>query len=100
MAYNPFTPSSTSVTLSVTDASARVPLAGVGQNQALIFSPAASDVAFVAFGDSTVVATTAGMAIPPGFNRVITIPPNATHIAGIAGATDTATIYLTLGDGN
>lgn len=95
---NPFTPGGSS-TLSATDTSSSVALDTHGGMQVLIFSPAASDTVFIKFGDSTVEATTADIAIGAGFNRVFTIPPGATHVAGICAATETATLHITRGDG-
>lgn len=92
---NPFTPGA-SATLSASNTTGRVALGGSGF-QVLIYS-AGSATTFIAFGDSTVTATTSGIAIPSGFNRIFTIPAGATHVAGIT-ASSTATVYFTRGDG-
>lgn len=94
----PFTPVSTAI-LAVTDATGSAALNRSGSNQILIYSPAANDDAFIRFGDSTVEAEVTDIAIGPGFSRIFTIPNGATHVAGIAGATETATLYFTSGDG-
>lgn len=94
---NPFTPGG-SVTLPATTSSANVALPTLKGNQALIYAPAANAAAFIKFGDSTVAAATTDIAIPPGFNRIFTIPSGATHVAAITGAS-TATLYFTTGDG-
>lgn len=96
-ALAPFTPGASS-TLAVTTSSARVAITRKGSEQVLIYAPAANAAAFIVFGDDTVVATTAGVAIPPGFNKVFTVPEGATHVAAITGAS-TATLYFTCGDG-
>lgn len=92
---NPFTPGA-SATRSVTTSTASVALPGQG-NQVLIFS-AGSATSFIKFGTSTVEAAVTDIAIPSGFNRIFTIPPGATHVAAITGAS-TATLYFTRGDG-
>jgi hypothetical protein len=93
---NPFTPGG-SATLAATTSSGRVALDTHGGMQVLIFS-AGTAVTFIKFGDSTVTAAVTDIAIPSGFNRIFTIPPGATHVAGITGAS-TATVYFTRGDG-
>lgn len=95
---NPFTPNG-SATLAVTDASARVALPTVGGDQLLIFAPAANDVVFLKFGGSTVEAAETDIAIPPGFNRILTFPSNATHVAAIAASGESGSLYITRGDG-
>jgi hypothetical protein len=92
---NPFTPGA-SATRAVTTSSASVALPGQG-NQVLIYS-AGSAASFIKFGTSTVTAAVTDIAIPSGFNRIFTIPPGATHVAAITGAS-TATLYFTRGDG-
>lgn len=95
---NPFTPGD-STSLDATDTTGSVALPTSGGMQVLIFAPAANDVAFIAFGGSTVVATTADIAVPPGFNRIFTIPPGVTHVAAICDSTETASLFFTCGDG-
>lgn len=93
---NPFTPGG-SATLAVTSTTGRTALASTQGNQVLIYS-AGTAPAFIKFGDATVEAVVTDIAIPSGFNRIFTIPPGATHVAGIT-ASSTATIYFTRGDG-
>lgn len=93
---NPFTPGGSS-TLAATTSSAAVALAASQGAQVLIYS-AGTATTFIKFGDSTVTAAVTDIAIPSGFNRIFTIPPGATHVAGITGAS-TATVYFTRGDG-
>lgn len=92
---NPFTPGG-SATLAVTSTTGRIALAASG-NQVLIYS-AGTAPAFIKFGTATVEAAVTDIAIPSGFNRIFTIPPGATHVAGIT-ASSTATLYFTRGDG-
>lgn len=93
----PFTPGA-SATLSATASTSRVALARKGSKQVLIFAPAANATAFIKFGNSGVNATVSDIAIGPGFNRVLTVPDGATHVAGITAAS-TASLYFTCGDG-
>lgn len=96
---NPFTPGASTL-LEVTDTTANVALPAGGGMQVLIFAPAANDTVFIQFGtDNTVEAEVTDIAIPPGFNRIFTIPPNATYVAGIAASTETGDVYITRGDG-
>jgi hypothetical protein len=55
---------------------------------------------FLAFGDVTVTATTAGYPVPSGAIEVITVPnvAAAPNVAGIT-ASGTATVYITPGAG-
>ena len=93
---NPFTPGG-SVTLAVTSTTGRATLPTSLGNQVLIYS-AGTAPAFINFGSGTVEAAVTDIAIPSGFNRIFTIPPGTTHVAGIT-ASSTATIYFTRGDG-
>lgn len=94
---NPFTPGA-SVSRAATTSSASVALPTTKGNQVLIFAPAANAVVFIKFGASDVTAAVTDIAIPPGFNRIFTIPPGVTHVAAITGAS-TGTVYFTCGDG-
>lgn len=94
---NPFTPGS-SVSRAATTSSASVALPSTKGNQVLIFAPAANAVVFIKFGAADVAATTSDIAIPPGFNRIFTIPAGVTHVAAITAAS-TGTVYFTCGDG-
>jgi hypothetical protein len=100
MSYNsePFCPGST-VTLAVTGTSARATLSKTGYppNTVEVQSATGGSIAFLAFGDSTVTATTSGYPILPGVDKVISVPPDVTHIAAI-GTTGT-TLYFTSGTG-
>lgn len=74
----------------------------VGSGNAFVISNTGIEWGNVAFGDSSVVATTAYMAIPPGTS--VTISVNAprevewTHVAGIT-AIGTTTIQISRGFG-
>ncbi len=98
------TPAST-VNLSVTSSSSRVQvltatsLADVSGSSVVRLYNAGSVVVFVAFGDSTVTATTtANMPIAPGSVEAFRVNPAQTHVAGITAA-GTATLYATPGAG-
>jgi|SRR5688572_4383914 len=96
----PFTPAGTATATSgVGVSSAAVALPKVNQ-QARLSCPsiAAPDVAFVAFGDSSIVATAVnGVAIITGDSFVVTPPSGATHFA-VFGAAAIA-VYVTSGIG-
>lgn len=101
---NPFTPGQT-VALPVTAASARVALPTGVSDQVLVTSATTGNEAFIAFGDVTVVAVvpsgTPAQATPvlPGSAFVVTVPPGATHVAGICAGGGTATAWFTKGQG-
>lgn len=94
----PFTPAA-SASIDATDTTGNVALPPSGA-QLLIYSPAANDAAFIAFGTaSTVEAEVTDICIPPGFSRIFTIPDNTTYVAAICASTETATLYFTRGNG-
>jgi ABC-type uncharacterized transport system permease subunit len=71
-------------------------------NQVRVYNSGATAIAFVAFGDSTVTAsTTASTPVGPGqiFGTSID-PTNQTYAAVISSVTGTTTIYFTKGNGN
>lgn len=104
-ASNLFTPKSTgttSITCAVTTANrALVPS---GQHQFAVCNSDTSNVAFVEFGTSTVVAvvpngaTPGSMPILPGQTRGITVSLDVTHAAAICSA-GTPLVFFTPGDG-
>lgn len=98
---NPFTPGQT-IAVSVTAASAATALSTLKGNQVVVASPAANNIAFVAFGtaSTTVVIPTVatnGYPILPGTKETLTVPPGATHVAVIGSVS--STLYFTGGDG-
>lgn len=96
---NPFTPGPT-VTLAVTETSARVALPAGLSGQVMITSAPNSALAFIQFGDSTVTADEAtSTPILPTASYIFTIGPDVTHVAGICATGDTATLYFTRGHG-
>lgn len=101
---NPFTAGQT-VALPVTAASARVALPTGISDQLLITSATTGNEAFIAFGDVTVTSAvpsgTPAQATPvlPGSAFVLTIPPDATHVAAICAGGNTATLWFTKGQG-
>jgi hypothetical protein len=70
---------------------------GSAGHTARISNPGTTEV-FLAFGDSTVVATTSGMSMPPGSLDVVTLPAGTTHVAALTEA-GTANVRICLGAG-
>jgi hypothetical protein len=97
---NNFAPlGASTVSLTATTSSSRVALSHSGRPYDVRLYNAGSVVVFVEFGDSTVAAATAtGMPIAPGTVEAFSLPPSATHMAGITSSS-TAAIYVTLGYG-
>lgn len=97
--FRPVPGSTTSISATTTSARAALtsPPAATGLVQVRVHN-AGANPAFVIFGDSTVVATTAHMPIPAGAVEVFTIQGNETHAAAIM-ATGTSTAYFTMGEG-
>lgn len=97
--HNGFTPGGTvTVAATTTSATTRVALAKSVTDQTLwVQNVAGGAVAFVNFGDSSVSAAAAtSTPILPGSGQLITVGPDATHVAGVTGATS-ATVYVTSG---
>lgn len=95
----PFTPMSAgTVSRTVSGTSAQVTLAKTGVPQTvLVQSLVTSAIAFIEFGDSTVVAVAAtGTPIQPGIVMTFTIGAAVTTMAAIGSA---GTIYVTCGHG-
>jgi hypothetical protein len=95
-ALAPFTPGGT-VSLSCTVASASVAL-NLPASQQLTITNLGPDIAYVAMGGSTVVATTSGFPVLPGTQITVTIAQTWTFLAAIC-PTSTGTLLLTSGDG-
>jgi hypothetical protein len=93
----PFTPGAT-VSLAATTSTARVALPLTKGPQLRVSSLAANALTFIKFGTDTVNAAATDFPILPGTVTTITVPPGATHVAGVTG-TSTATLYFTAGDG-
>ncbi len=71
----------------------------VGANSFLAYNPTAN-IAYLAFGASSIVATTASAYfVPPGAIMTFGIPNGATHVSGIFGASGTGTITGAAGEG-
>lgn len=70
-----------------------------GQDRHVRVYNSGDSTVFLAFGGSTVIAsTTTGYPMPPGVMEIVSLPDGATHVAGItAGGSDT--VYLTPGEG-
>lgn len=95
----PFTPASAgTVSRTVSGSTAAVALFKGSVNQTvMVTSPAANAIAFIEFGDSTVVSVAAtGTPVLPGAIMVFTVGPNVTHMAAIGSS---GTLYVTSGHG-
>ena len=98
----PFEPTGgVALTASTTSGSTAVTLSGTG-NQAIITNQG-SVYAFVAFGASTITATSSRLAVPPESQVLITIPEvsdgvRATHVAAITSSS-TALLQIETGFG-
>lgn len=73
----------------------------VGTGSVLMFTNVSDVVAYVAWGDSSVTATTSYFPVLPGTKEVVTISTESTitHVAGITGS-GTATVLVHKGHGN
>lgn len=102
---NLFTPKTVG-TVSITSgvASARVALVPSGAFQVRVKNIDTANVAFIAFGDSTVTAVVPAGAVPggvpigPGETAGFSISPTTTHVAAICTA-GTPIVYFTPGNG-
>lgn len=93
-----FTPGPTSK-ITVSASSQRLKLVEQSSPQQVRVCNLGTATVWLAFGDGTVTATTAGIPVPGNeFTEVMTIPPEATHVAAIA-AGSTGDIAFTLGVG-
>jgi hypothetical protein len=99
---DPFMPLGATVTLAVTASTGNVALTDPGRfvsrYQVRILNTG-SERAYIAFGGSTITATTASMPIPAGNTEVFTIPGGATYMAAICDTALTTTLYATCGFG-
>lgn len=99
--FSPTDDATASISVTTTTASAALKKAGDGSFQVRIFNAGAA-TAFIAFGGSAVEAATTDYPVPSGAIEVVTMtnPDKSpiTHAAAITAA-DTATVYLTTGDG-
>jgi hypothetical protein len=93
----PFKPNAT-VAIAATPTSARSQLAGSGEQ--LRIANKGPNAAFVAFGNSSLTATTADLQILAGTVELFTNPDNkGGYVAAICAAGETATLTFTTGDG-
>lgn len=59
---------------------------------------AANDVVYIAFGDSSIVATAAnGTPLVPGLVELHTLQPGETHMSALISGATTSTVYATVG---
>ncbi len=108
MSANAFTPQGNTAAIDVTDTAStgvQAPSSPQGQSGALVYN-AGPNTAFLAAGASNVAAVAPidgtpanGQPIPGGAIMALTFPPNA-YFSAICAAGETATIYITRGEGN
>ena len=103
MGLQVFLPIGDTVNLSADVTSTRVALTdaglGSGTEEVRLRNTGTVEV-FVAFGDSTVVATVAaGVPLPPNSVEVFRVRTSATHMAAITAAAGPAVVYATTGQG-
>jgi len=95
-----FIPSLTAV-LSASSSSSRVALE-TGDDRVVACNNTLTEVVFIKFGSSAVVATTSpsgyDMPLPASALIRIRVPDGATHVAGITGS-GSGTVYFTVGAG-
>lgn len=103
-----FSPIGDTVGVAVTSATATEAMTDTGNNSSpnvMIFN-SGPNTAFVNFGDSSVTATLTDadndgdMPIPSGFMGTFDVPGLSTHIAAICASNETATLFVTRGQGN
>lgn len=96
----PISPAGTAK-LSVTATTGRVARAKATTNQMRLATLPTDKTCYVALGGSTVVATTSGIPVLPGIPFTITVPTDGSvsYVAAICAATETATLYITDGEG-
>lgn len=90
------------VSLDLTDSSgtsSRTELPAIDGFQVLVTN-LGQFVCHLRFGDSSVAATTACVAILPGIPYTLTIDEDATHVAGITQAGTSTTVQICRGNGN
>lgn len=87
------------VSIAATTSTSSAALSLPGSSAQVLVSNAGSVTAFIAFGDSTIVAVaTTSTPVLAGTQQVFTRPYSSTHVATITG-TGTATVYFTPGVG-
>lgn len=100
---NPFSIGGATVTLSVTTSSGSSALGlkttPPGSQVVVQSDPNSADTAFIAFGGSSITATTSGYPILPGTVQTFSVGQGETYIAAIT-ASGTATLYATPGHGS
>jgi len=90
----------TNVNIAVDVASARIQVTSAVSGGQVRLMNSGTNVVFVKFGDSTVVATNANLALLPNSVEVFTVPGNCPnlYVAAIAAASGN-TLYISAGDG-
>ena len=101
MDASPFTPDATGTrSATSTPTSGATALAIASANQQVLVTNIAAVPVFIAFGDSTVSATTSsGCPVAAGGARLFTVGPGVTHVAVVSATTAAAATYFTSGHG-
>lgn len=93
--FQPFTPGG-NFSLSVTTSTGNVACTGAGTTMRL--ANVSAQECFVAFGSSTVEATTGGFSMPGNSQILVCVPGTTTHVAAIT-PNSTTTLRISRGDG-
>lgn len=95
-----FTPTGDTITISATSTNSNAALNGIGEQ--VVIQNAGSDIAFVKLVTSAAGAANASADMPVfnGASIQLTRSPSHTHIAVICASTQTATVYVTTGQGD
>ena len=93
--FLPFTPGG-NFSLSAGTTTSNVACTGAGATMRLANTSAQE--CFVAFGTSTVEATTGSFSVPGNTQILVCVPATVTHVAGITGS-GSATLRISRGDG-
>lgn len=87
-------------TLSVTATTGNVAVGSANQGSTFQFCNIGTNICFVKSGTSNAItAATTDIPVPSGAILTYTFPPETTHIAAICLATQTATLYISRGEG-
>lgn len=95
---SPFTP--TAVTTRIAATAATAPATLPVQSAQVRFVNIGPNKVFVRWGVGAQVAVTTDTPIASGATEVFTKPPEATGVAAICDATETATLFVTPGEGS
>lgn len=91
----------TTISVATTSAATALPR-GDAERKQIELQNAGTTTIFVRFCPSSTCTATVAASYPvlQGMSKVVTVPPDTTHIATIHGGSSTHTLYVTLGTGN